>query len=341
MRVFLTGATGFVGSWTVPALLARDHAVRALVRDADKAAAVLRQRRVDPDCVELVVGDMLDGQAVSDGVAGCDATIHTAAAIAMTSGRRESVFEQNTAGARTVVGAALAAGHDPVVHVSTIAVFVPTGDPVITVDTALTSPRTDYGRSKSQTERDLRARQDRGDPITIVYPGGIIGPDQPTLDATLEGIVGARTLAWPMAPGGVNLVDVRDVAAVLAACVAPGRGPRRLMLGGHFCTWPQLGTLLDEVTGVRARRFPMPRPVLFGIAATLDVVRRVVPLAYPLTRDAAEMMTSMVPSDDEATLAELDIALRPLTVTLEDTVRSLAESGRLSARHAGRLAASG
>ena len=255
----------------------------------------------------------------------------------MTTGRRESVFETNTAGARNVIGAALAAGHDPVVHVSTIAVFVPTDDAVITVDSALTSPRTDYGRSKLQTERDLRARQDRGEPVTIVYPGGVIGPDQPTLDAALEGIVGARILAWPMAPGGVNLIDVRDVASALAACVVTGRGPRRLMLGGHFCTWPELGTLLDDLTGVHARRLPMPRPVLFGLAATLDVVRRVVPVAYPLTRDAAEMMTSMVPTDDEPTLAELGGTLRPLTATLEDTVGSLAESGRLSARHAGRL----
>jgi nucleoside-diphosphate-sugar epimerase len=209
---------------------------------------------------------------------------------------------------------------------------------VISADSPLATPRTEYGRSKVETEVELRALQDAGAPITIVYPAGIIGPDQPTLDATLEGIVGARTMGWPRTTGGVCLVDVRDVAAALAATVAPGRGPRRLVLGGPFFTWAELGVLCDEITGVRAMRLPLPKPVLFAAASLLDQIRRVRSLSYPLTRDAAEMMTTMVPTEDGPTLQQLGVTLRPTRESLEDTFRWLAESGHLPAKNAGRLA---
>jgi len=339
VRVLLTGASGFVGSYTVPALLEREHDVRVLVRNPGKLRDVLARRGVDASKLDVVTGDMVDAGTVERAAIGCDATIHTAAAIGMTGGGGAgSVLDQNTVGARNVVGAGRAAGHDPIVHVSSVAIFVPPHGPVIRADSPLASPRTEYGRSKVETELELRALQDERVPITIVYPGGVIGPDQPTLDATLEGIVGARTMGWPKTSGGVCLVDVRDVAQVLAAAVVSGRGPRRLMLGGPFYTWDEFGVLCDELTGVRAMRLPLPKPVLFAAASLLDQIRRVRSLSYPLTRDAAEMMTTMVPTDDEPTLDELGVKLRPTRDSLEDTLRWLAEAGHLPAANAGRLA---
>ena len=166
----------------------------------------------------------------------------------------------------------------------------------------------------------------------------MVGPDQPALDATLEGIVGARTTGWPRTSGGVCLLDVRDLADALARTVDAGLGPRRLVLGGRFSTWAELGALIDDITGVRARRAPLPKPVLFGVAHLLDLVRRFRPVAYPLTVDAAEMMTTMVPTDDAATLAALGLTLRDPRATLEDTIRWLAAAGHLPPEHAGRLA---
>lgn len=338
MRVLLTGASGFVGSYTVAALVERGHEVRVFVRNVDKLRAVLERRGVDISALDVVTGDMTDPAAVERATAGREATIHAAAAIGITGSGDGSVLDVNTIGARNVIGAARAAGHDPIVHVSSVAIFVPPDGPVIRADSPLAHPRTEYGRSKVETERELRALQDEGAPITIVYPGGVIGPDQPTLDATLEGIVGARTMGWPRTSGGVCLVDVRDVAAVLAAAVEPARGPRRLMLGGPFFTWDEFGALCDDITGVRAMRLPLPKPVLFAAATLLDQIRRVRSLSYPLTRDAAEMMTTMVPTDDQPTLDDVGVKLRPTRESLEDTFRWLVEAGHLPAKNAGRLA---
>jgi nucleoside-diphosphate-sugar epimerase len=338
VRVLVTGASGFVGSWAVPALLAAGHEVAALVRDPHKAARVLAGRGVHAGAVDLRSGDILDAESVAAALEGCKGVIHAAAGIGVTSGGRVPVYEQNVVGTRNVVGQAVAAGCDPVVHVSTIAVFVPPDGPVITTESRLASPRNEYGRSKVQSEHELRAMQDDGSPVTIIYPGGVLGPDQPHLDATLEGIAGARRTGWPMAPGGVCLVDVRDLATLLAALVTPGQGPRRVLAGGHFSTWPALGDLTDEILGVKARRVPFPKPLIYATGSFLDVLRRWFTIGYPLTRDAAEVMVTMVPTDDGPSIEPLGVTWRPLAETLTDALRWLVAEGHLTGKAAGRLA---
>jgi NADH dehydrogenase len=71
MEVFLTGATGFVGSYILSELLARGHVARCLVRpgSTDKLEA-------GPDTVDLVYGDITDAHSLEGTLDGCDAVIH-------------------------------------------------------------------------------------------------------------------------------------------------------------------------------------------------------------------------------------------------------------------------
>lgn len=341
MRVFLTGASGFVGSHTVRALLDAGHAPRALVRDPGRACTVLSGLGVTPEDVELVQGDMCDAAAVNEALAGCDAAIHAAAAIGVTTpasrGRdpETGLVHVNVSGTRNVVGGAVARGVDRVVHVSTVAVFVPPPGPLITTDGPLGTPRTGYGRSKVAAERYVRDLQAAGAPVTVVYPGGVFGPSQPVLDSFMQGVSRALDLAWPLPPGGASIIDVRDLAEALARA-ASRPTPDRLLLGGHYLTWRQYADLCDRLTGLRSRSFPVPAGVMLGAGAALDAVKRVRQFDYPLTRDAAEFMVRLVPTDDGPSLDALSLTLRPVEETLEDGLRWMAETGHL--RRAGRLA---
>ncbi|MFC4911690.1 nitroreductase family deazaflavin-dependent oxidoreductase [Actinomadura gamaensis] len=337
MRVFLTGASGFVGSHTVAALLAAGHVPRALVRDPDRAARTLATLGVDPARVEFAKGDMLDTEAVARALDGCDAAIHAAAAIGIT-GPSGDLVSANVTGTRNIVGGAVERGLAPVVHVSSVAVFVPPDGPVITPAGPLASPHTDYGRSKVAAERYVREVQAGGAPVAIVYPGGVCGPHQPNLDALPEGLAGALNLAWPLPPGGVSVIDVRDLAEALARAVTTARGGERWPLGGTYLTWPEIADLCDTLTGVPCRRMRVPGAVMIGLGRALDAAKRVRSFDYPLTRDAAQMMVSLVPSDDAPALAALDLRPRPVETTVADTLRWLAASGHLKTRRAGRLA---
>ncbi|MGI8332223.1 NAD-dependent epimerase/dehydratase family protein [Actinomadura scrupuli] len=341
MRVMVTGASGFVGSYTVAALLAAGHRPRALVRDPGKAAKALAALGVRADTVEFVPGDMLDPAAVGRGLDGCDAAVHAAAAIGITGGATGGpggLVETNVTGTRNVVGGAVARGLDPVIHISTMGVFVPPRAPVITVDGPLASPRTDYGRSKLAAERYVRDLQDQGAPITVVYPGGLCGPHQPALDALNEGLAAGLGQLWPMPRGGCSVLDVRDLAEALCRAVVAGQGPRRWLLGGHFLTWSELADQCDALTGRRCRRVRVPGRLMLGLGSLLDAAKRIKSFDFPLTRDAAEMMTTLVRTDDRPMLDALGLTLRPVEQTLTDTLRWLVTAGHLAPGKAGRLA---
>lgn len=336
MRVLVTGASGYVGSHTVHALLAAGHRPRALVRNRDKTARILGALGVAIEDVEVVTGDMLDEGAVKAALDGCDAAIHTAAAIGVT-GSAGDLVKVNVTGTRNVVGGAVAQGLSRVVHVSTVGVFVPPSSPVITTDGPLANPRTGYGRSKLAAEQYVRGLQDEGAPVTIVYPGGVCGPHQPTLDALMEGLAAALGKVWPLPGGGVSVIDVRDLGTALARAVGADGGAHRWLLGGHYLTWPEYAELCHRLTGVRPRSFRVPSGVMLGLGSLLDAAKRVRGFDYPLTRDAAEFMVTLVPTDDRPILDALDLTLRPVEETVEDALRWLAESGHLSPRRAGRL----
>ncbi len=337
MLVLVTGGSGFIGSHTVKALLAHGHRPRLLVRDPARARGVLGAIGCPPEALDLRAGDVLDAPSVARALDGCDAAIHAAAALGVTDTRTD-LGEVNVTGTRNVVGEAVARGLDPVIHLSTVAVFVPPAGPVIRTDDPLARPRTDYGRSKVEAERYARGLQDAGAPVTIVYPGGVVGPSQPRLDAMMEGLAaGLRTL-WPVTRGGVSLIDVRDLGEALARALVPGQGARRLSLGGHYLSWADLLDLCDTLTGVRSRRVPVPGGLMIALGSLLDAAKRVRSFGYPLTHDAAEIMVTLVPSDDAASLDALGMTLRPVEESVADALRWLADAGHLPRTRAGRLA---
>ncbi|GAA2872473.1 SDR family NAD(P)-dependent oxidoreductase [Streptosporangium fragile] len=289
--------------------------------------------------VPLHRADVRDAAAVRAGLERCDAVIHAAAEIGVIN-HAADLTGTNVTGLKNVLGQAAELGLDPVVHISSIGVFVPPSGPVITTESPLSTPRNDYGRSKLSGERYARRLQEQGMPVTIVYPAGVAGPCPPSPDALMEGLRAGLEQGWPITAGGVGVVDVRDLAVVLARCLEPGRGPRRFMLGGHYLTWAQLADVCDEVTGGRCRRFRVSRAVLRGAAAVLDAVKRVTRIDHPLTRDAVEMMVTMVRTYDTPTLEALGVGLRPVQETIADSLRWLAQEGHLATGKIGRLAGS-
>src|SRR2546430_3389625 len=112
MRIFLTGATGFVGRNMLKRLLAEGHSVRALVREPEKAAALKEER------VELAAGDVAEGAGVDQGMQGCDAVIHLVGII-LEKGR--NTFERvHHLGTRNVVEAAKRVGVKRFVQMSAL-----------------------------------------------------------------------------------------------------------------------------------------------------------------------------------------------------------------------------
>jgi nucleoside-diphosphate-sugar epimerase len=326
MRVLVTGGTGFIGSHTVAALCRRGFEVQVLARRPERVDEVLGP--LGAPSVEVAAGDMTDPHAVARALDGCDAVIHAAAEIGVSGGRGPS-GTANVEGVRQVVGSAVERRLDPIVYTSTVAAHLPTDEPVITTDTPLAEPHSAYGRAKRAGEELVRSYQAAGAPVTTFVIGGVYGPDPPGINGAYAGLLAALQGAMVVADGGVGVVDVRDLAEALAAAVEPGRGPRRYLAGGRYLTWEEWTLALAEAVG---REVPMARMTaeeMVALGRQLDERRERQEVDIPLSEEAAIIMTSCVPTDDRATLAELGVSWRPTVKTLRDSVAWLVAEGRL------------
>lgn len=345
MRVLLTGGTGYIGSFTIRALLEAGHTPRVLIRDPARLAAKLTALGIDAESVETVTGDMTDAAAVAAAVDGCAAAIHAAAAVAVLNrADAERAFEINVTGTRNVLTAALQQGCDPVVHVSSVAVFGHDGPPQITVDHPLsTGGDNPYGRSKAVADQFARDLQAEGRPLVIVYPGGVTGPAAgDSYGEVADGFVSMlKTGCLVTRAGGIDVIDVRDLAALLAATITPGLGPRRYTAGGRLVTLTELGAIIRDLTGRRFPVLPIPGGVFRGLGWATDLLRKVVPFDTVFTEEAMQALTLVRPTDDSTVEPELGVRYRDPVETVAASLRDLYDGGLLSARQVGRIATTG
>ncbi len=326
-----------VGCHTVAALAAAGHDLRLLVRNPDRVGRAFDP--LDVGGLDLVVGDVTDPEAVERAVSGCDALVHAAAVFTLDRRRDDEMMHVNVRGAEVVFDAALRAQLDPIVHVSSVsALFPPAGDR-INPDEAVKKPKDAYARSKAEAERIARRHQDAGAPIVSVYPGSVWGPYDPTLADGIKVIMMFVKLGIiPVAPGGIPIVDVRDLAALLLATMEPGRGPRRYMAGGSFLNNAELTDALNELTGRSLRKLYLSGALFRGIGLLGDIMRRSIGFDIGLTYEATVTLTRGVPCDDSRAFEDFGIRFRPVTETLRDTLRWMHAEGILSRRQAGDLA---
>ena len=338
MRVLVTGGTGFVGAHSVRSVVAAGHEVRLLVRSPARIAENLGPLGV-PE-VDFAVGDMTDAEAVGKAMDGCDAVLHAAAVVALDRRRADEILAANPAGARVVVGTAAERGLDPIVYVSSASALFTPGIDLLHAELPPTGGDNAYGRSKAEAEHYVRGLQDAGAPIAITYPGGVIGP--PAGSAFGEFADSVVTILQvgviPVRDGSLALIDARDLGAIHAAALRPGRGPRRYMCGGHFLTMPEYAALLGEVTGRSFPVVPTPAAAMRGLGRALDAVTRVVPFDTIFTEEAMSILTQWVPSDDRLVETELGVTLRPAAESVDAAIRGLYDAGRVSARLVGSVA---
>lgn len=342
MKVLVTGGTGFVGAHTVAALVDAGHDVRVLARRPARVATTIGALGVDTSALDVAEGDMVDGDAVARAVKGVDAVIHAAAVVAALDRKQaEKSIETNVTGTRTVIDAAIAEGCDPIVHVSSIAaVFTPTVE-LITADLPLVTDAVNpYTRSKALADELVRDRQAVGAPVTIVYPGGVIGPPVGDIcgDAA-EGFASILKIGFlVLSEGGINVIDVRDLAAVLTATLTPGRGPRRYMVGGTLVPMVDIIAAFRKATGKRIPAVRAPGSVYRGLGATFDSIRRVIPFNSPFTAEAMQLLTLAKDTDDSAVHDDLGVTYRDPYDTFNAAVRGLYATGHIDRRQAGAAA---
>lgn len=335
MRILVTGGTGLVGSHATCALLADGHAVRLLARSRAKVERVFGASPAAPD--EVVEGDVTDASAVAKALDGADAVVHAAAVVAIEARRAREVEDTNLRAVEHVVGGAHERGIGPIVYVSSLGALFRPGEP-IREDSPVGPAGSAYARSKADGETFVRRLQAEGAPVRTVYPPAVLGPDDPGLS---EGNHTLRTFlrdAMIDTASGFEMVDARDLARLIAALVRPDAAAGRYLVSGHYSDWRDLIALMDELTGRRVRRLPIPGPLLRVLGRVGDAAKRVYPFDFPLSGEAMDFATQWPGTVGSPSIDALGIRFRDGRETYADTIRWLHRSGNITAAQAGKLA---
>ena len=337
MRVLVTGGTGFVGAHAVAAVLGRGHAVRLLVRSPDRIRKALEPLGVGE--VEHAVGDITDAASVESAARGCDAAIHAGAVYSLDRRDARKMQETNVRGTEMVLGTATRMGLDPVVHVSSVVALFPPEGRTLTPDSPVKQPEGVYARSKADSERIARGLQERGAPVTIVYPGGVWGPYDPYYGEVPKLVANILRGRMSMVPaGGVTVVDVRDLARVFAGVMEPGHGPRRYLAAGETLSLVEVVRQVGEITGRPLKARALPAGLLLTMGRINDLVQRILPFRLPAGFEGIYLAVQNPVCDNSRTWSELGITPRPVGETIRDTLVWLKGDGYLSAKEVGRLA---
>lgn len=339
MKVFLTGATGFVGAHTALALMDAGHDLRLLVRDREFARRYFE--RLGRALPEVVVADMRDREAVRQAMAGCDAVLHAAAMVSLDPKKADEIYRSNLDSVEAVIGTAHALGIPNIVYVSSLGALFNPGARSIDERSPLGVSREAYSRSKRDCEAYVRSLQRQGAPIQITYPGAIFGPDDPRLNESNHSLLSLLRVV-PDTSSGIQCVDVRDLALIHRLLLEnPPQGDfeqARYVVGGRFYPWPEFRRLLEGVTGRRIFHPPVPGGLLRLGGWLMDGVKKLYPLDLPVTSESMAIVTQWTEADSRRVLARFGLDFRPGGETFADTIRWLCQAGHLEPALAGKLA---
>ena len=257
MRVFVTGATGFVGAGLAARLRERGDDVVALVRDPGKAG---RLRELG---YEIVEGDLSSRSALAVAMERSDAVFHVAAIYrnGVPRSKRDELFSTNVTGTENVLDATADAGVARVVYVSSNVVFGDTRGQV--VDETYEPPDGHYvslyHETKALAHRAAKTRIARGGPIVIVQPGGVYGPgDHTGISGMLQRGVRGKFVVLPFGGVGLNWVFLDDVVEGILLAHDHGRLGECYVLGGELGTLRGAVEQAFAVGGHRVRIVPVP-----------------------------------------------------------------------------------
>jgi dihydroflavonol-4-reductase len=344
MRTLVTGATGFVGAHLARALVGRGVAVRCLVRPAAPAG-----RRVDLLAalpVELAPGDLREPASLRAAVAGCDVVYHCAADYRLFTPGASDVREMtasNVSGTDNLLAACAEAGVGRVVYTSSVGALglAADGRPADeSTPASLDAMIGTYKRSKYQAERIAERWAARGLPVVIVNPSTPVGEGDVKPTPTGQMVVDFLRRKFPAyVDTGLNLIDVRDVAAGHLLAADKGRPGERYILGHRNMTLKEILDALARLTGLPSPRVRVPHWLPLAAAHVAGAAARLTGRPPRVTPEAVRMSRHVMFFDAGKAVRELGLPQSPIEPALARAVEWFESHGYAPGRRTGRRAA--
>ena len=298
-KIFVTGATGMVGSHLVKALALRGYAVKASYRTTHPVV----------EDVEWIHADILDVVALEEALQDTDVVFHCAAIVSFDPSHADSLYKNNVEGTANVVNAALDAGVRQFVHVSSVAAIGGAEGTLITEESQwqYDEIHNDYAKTKHAAEMEVRRGELEGLDVYIANPSIILGNGD--WDKGSTALFKKIYNRFPYYTEGVHgFVDVMDVVDVLVRFLEKPssalKGQRFILNAGNI-SYKHLFDLM-------AKGFSVPgpdkkvTPLMAGIVWRLSYLKgKLTGRSSALTRNSARIAQADIRYDNSKILSAL------------------------------------
>ena len=264
MRVFITGATGFVGAHVARKYASEGASLRLLTRQSSRLDALAG---LD---AETVVGDLREPEKLRTALSGCDTVVHVAADYRLWVRDPEQMYAANVDGTRELLRLARETGVQRVVYTSSVATMGFKSDgTIVNEDTpvSLADMIGHYKRSKFLGEQEAIKAAKAGQHVMILNPTTPVGPGDAKPTPTGRIIVDFLNKKFPAyVDTGLNLVDVDEVARMHVEALDHGTPGERYILGGENLTLKQILDRMSAITGLPSPTMKVPHSVAMAFA---------------------------------------------------------------------------
>ena len=318
MKVFVTGATGFIGASLVRELLKEGCHVRVLARPGSD------RRNLHGLDVELCEGDLCRPETLEKGVKGCETVYHAAADYRLWTRTPAAMYAANVGGTHAILEAALRHGASRVVYTSSVGTLGNPGDG--TPGTETTPVSFDdmvghYKKSKFLAEREAERFLARGLPLVIVNPSTPVGPLDVKPTPTGKIIVDFLNGKMPAyLDTGLNIIDVEDCARGHILAARHGRVGEKYILGHENLTLRQIFAMLGKITGLPAPRVRLPYTPILMAAYVNEALSRITGREPLIPLAGVQMAKKFMFFDSSKAVKELGLSRRPAADALRRAV---------------------
>jgi len=284
-HVFITGASGFIGSHVASSLVLAGANVLALTRS---------KKAVRDSAIDWVEGDLLRRDSIDAAMKGCRYVFHVAGDYRFWSRDPREIFANNVEGTINLLEAANRRGVEKIVYTSTTGILEPGTPERLATEERLASPsqfKGPYKRSKFRSYLEVKKRADAGWPIVATLPTAPIGPNDVRPTPTGMILVAFLNGRIPLlAHTGLNFVDVRHCALGHLLSMARGKSGERYLLGGINLWLCDFLKCIEPYARYRTPRFYAPHWLSFLAACASETAARLWPNWTPfVTRESVQM----------------------------------------------------
>ena len=282
MRVFVTGATGFLGRTIVDRLLEAGGEVTALLLPQDPGDGL-------PVAVNVVRGDITDPKSLAGLFAGHDAVLHLAGAVGY--GQTwDACIRLNREGTRNVAARAMAENVRRFLHLSSVSVYGRVSDVPVDESFPLRKINDPYGDTKIDAERILLEHAQNNElDLTLIRPTMIYGPgDVLFLPKIVENLKSGFARIIGKGDHPADVIHVRDVAEFITLVLHEPMtiGRTYNLTNPDNPTWKDMLHEAARILGVEPPRRHIPYPAAYAIATLMEMLSRVTNKPPRLTRYA-------------------------------------------------------